>query len=764
MIGRTAGFFAVIAVILAVGCSNGSLPARYPSAALDHAAVRHPIAAHVTLVIPRPKARRAHYVSPGTASFAVVVTPVSNGVAGSPLPLQILEVNAKNCPTTTALGPLGGLRCRFPVLVVPGEDTFSFVAYSKANAKGSILSAYESGTPIAIPSSGSLGFGLDAVVGSIVMFVPGSLYVPSSQNVPVPIGSPTSVPVIVIPYDPAGYPIIEGVRTATPRSSSGTSTPLPYLQPFTIGVTPANAGITLSNDRGSGQSVTVQNPRDLAIDVVYDGVARFKGSDIVQTSFVLTPSFSTPSVRPTSRPRVLVVPTPAPNMLAVNLASNAVGYSIAPAPGSESYNNPEGLAYNATQKSFAFASYVSGGNRIGAFTFDGKSVNVSLAIPSGSAQFAGYPFVDSLGDVWFTSGSSPNALCYSQFASATPNLTVNVMPYQPTSGAFVQGITQDVAGNMWFTGQQGYGYGGFSYAALTGKCQLGSLLGSVFKYALSSPYLYAVGPQASGAGVWTGDSNSNYLFQVNKGTPSSPAPNVNAVSSGTNTDFYGFARRSGGTVYAFGLSSPNDVLSTVAPNGTLTTVGTMPYQAVNGPTFAMSPTAVRIAYSGTNGSNTFLFDLNSSTVLNLPMPLGAGGGFPPSCQGETFDATGTPWVLCSRPNDGSLAAFRVLLTNTWSVFPPGNIAIDLNPNCSNFSYDIAVGESLSQNSGPFTAVSNNTSIASFVGTVTGYSHLLRFLLHAVPGTAVITISDNNGKTLPLTLTMTSDSSGYYCGG
>jgi len=724
---RCFGIGILAAAAIAVGCSAGAGPS--PDAALPplaQARSAHTLVARLALLIPpRRRERHARYISPATQSLAIVVQPVpSAGPASSPLPVQTFNVAPPACSAAGG-SPNRGYACRFDVEVMPGSDAFSLTAYDAKNAKGSVLSAYASAVPVPIPAGGALHFTLEGAVSSVVMYAG----TPSTQQGAVPIGVATSLPVFVQPLDADGNAIF------AQQSGSGY---VPYLAPFRIRVTPASAGVTLKNARGSGASVTIAGPADLAIVAAYDGSVHFQGSAISDTSFALTPSFASQSGAGAR------TGTPAPNSAEIDLASNALGYVVAtPNPAPSGPVLAEGLQYAAKSGTFYYA--VNGGttSQIGTFRPGGSKLRDAAAL--GVDFPAGGLYADSYGGAWFSSGT--NVYCFKQFASRVADETLSPVP--PSSGsAFVEGMTQDASGRMWFTSGvfgDGTELGGFADAPVTGACQTGTLETASYQYNGygEGPTLYAVGPQSTGSGIWA-------------------TPSVQSVAYPANDVFEGFARASNGTVYALtsNQAAQRNRLETVSPSGALASVAALPYAMVQGWKFALTP-SLRLAYDDAyNGVE--VFDKPSGKIVAAPMPIAPhlDRTVSASCNGVAFDATEVPWTLCTR-SDRAAAVYRLLLTPTWSVFPGASLGVDVASYCQ-INYPLGIGEAFPGDSAPFTMTSSNPTIAKPNGTIAGNSHLLSVEVGDGTGKAVVTVTDKKGRRAAVTFDVTDDANAIGC--
>ncbi len=760
---RSIGFgFLLLGAAMVVACSqqasNGTLvPSAGPGA---KTARHHPTVAHLSLVIPsRARARRARYVSPGTASIAVVVRPAASaGVSPTPMPAQYLDVAAPACVPvrTDAFAPRAGrpaLVCRFDVEVMPGRDAFALTAYAKKNGQGSVLSAYDSKAELPIPTSGALYFTLEGRINSVIISDPGT----SQQLVPVPIGASTSTPIEVVPVDAAGYVILS--------QYSGTG-PVPYLAPVTVSVSPASAGVTLSNDRGSGSKVTIANPNDLALEAVYDGSVRFSGNAIVGTTYSL--AAAVPGAAPVRYPRMHPdESTPAPNAAEIALASNALPYAISsPSAGASAF--PGGLAYRASTNTFTYAVDAGTQSKVGTFALHGSTFSST----SETLPFTAYqPFVDSLGGTWFLGGAGDSAVCYKQLTSASPDASVTMTPSGFTS-AVPQGMTQDSSGTLWIASwDNGYesSWIGTNAFALAAECQPGAPSIGLYNFGGNPPNAAAPAPQSGAPGIWANSEYQALLLQADPAPSpssvpsSSPAPTTSppTYAYATNVSVLGLDAAPGGSVYALASDGKQNFLEQVGSGGTLSSVGSIPLTYPESPIFQLT-SALRALYVDSNGGID-LFDPPSGDFLPLGMPLDVSGGGNPSCEGSGFDATETPWVLCSR-SDNSVVAYRVLLTSTWSVFPP-SVSLAVEPGCAGagFAVPLGIGEALPQNSGPFTMTSSNSTLVQPLPTDSSDPHQLEIDVTGYAGSATVDVTDQHQRSVAVPVFVSYSSNGMQCG-
>jgi hypothetical protein len=746
--------------VYAAGCSgsngNAFTPAAQGVAAFGrHRGHHHLMRAHVYLRIPHRRHRRRgrgpRYISPATQSLTFAVTPAG----GSPLPLQTFTV-ATPSPCTTIPDSGGALQCSFTVSVLPGSDSFTIATYAAPSPTGSPLSQYVTPTAIAMPSpGGALGFTLEGVIAHVVMQYATSVPTTDSQSqsAAIPAGAATSAPLSVIPYDAAGFQILSQVQTG--------GSPVPYASPITLSVDPSSSGVTLSNDRGSGSSVTIANPNDLAVTVQYDGTVDTSSSgSVTNASFSILSSTRTETARRGAGVRVRphgVSPSPSPSaspaadVASAVLASNAVPYQVV----SGATPQPAGMAYDASSGRIAFGmlSYLPSGI-VGSFS----AADPAAVTTAGTAYGLQSPFVDNYGDIWVLDTTAGAADCFT--SSVVPSALV---PFTGPGSIQPGSITEDAAHNMWFSFvaySYGYNDDGFEYAPLSGPCTLsaGPYSSIVSAPSGGSSYPNSSAPNNSGTGAWFGDSYESDLFAVAPGPNYSPAPSVTPLPLG-GPQILAMGSGAGSVTYALTDNSDVYQLATVSSAGTLTVVAAaagLPYVNYNEyPTIASNG---RVAVGdGSNGEA--LFDPASTSVLDLPMPGVAPAYAYDQCGGAAFDANQTPWVLCS---DGSgVNAYRVLLTPTWSVFPSDDPVVAVESGCP-ISYTLGVGEQFGLDSGPFTDVSSNPSLIATSSSPAGADHILPLTIQfpSSPTDVTVTVTDAHERSLPVHFTVLS---GGLCG-
>jgi hypothetical protein len=767
--------FLCVAALYAAGCGSHS-GAGVPALGLTplHERRHHHVGhATVYLRIP-PKPRRRHqprWVSPGTQSLTVLVRSAS----GIPLPLQVFPVATPSPCATIAPSSGGGVQCAFSVTVYTGSDTFAISTYATAapGPSSSPLSEYVSTAPVPIPSpGGALAFALEGVLDHVVMTYPTIAPSPGAsaplvcadalcQNIAFPAGAPTSAPLTVTPYDAAGYQILAQMR---PNGS-----PVPYFKPITLQVLPAGQGVTLRNDAGSGGSVTIAGPNDLAVSVQYDGTASVASGGVVSnTSFTILEGGTAPTARgaqpmrrlrplpPGPSPTPTAGPTLAPNIAYAALASNALAFPILTyAPSPSSGPPPLVLLFSGNAFDYIFSP---GGSpptaTIGTFSPASPEAGQHLQL---QAPLMG-GLVDSFGDLWVAEASGGYLDCYNGFTSSLPAQRISLSTLIPSFNPFPAAITEDASSNLWF----GFGAITFSpsiafdaaigYAHLNASCSAGTPSVSTTPVS-TTPNVDARAPVAGGPGAWFADASNALLLSAQPGPSSNPAPAVSPTS--LPTPITGLATY-GTTTYALQL---NGVLSTLRSGGALNNVAVSPFRYVGAPVTIASTgrwSAIDASLLGFD-----LFDPPTNSALLVPMP-----GFP-ACTPAAFDASALPWTLCTQGN-GTLVAYKTLLTPTWSILPGTVIALDIGQYCPTpATVDLGIVEAYGLDSGPFTVTSSNPLVVSVSTTPSpaGLDHEIGLQVYAPssPAPANLTVTDAHGRTVLVAMSVTSDSSGRCYG-
>lgn len=733
---------------------------------------RHPVRARVYLRIPathhrRHRHMRPQYISPGTASISFAVQPIAaSGPRPTPMPLQTMNVTTP-APCKTVSGSSGAVLCSFTVSVMPGRDSFVVKTYSKSNAAGKVLSEYSSGATI-VPTPDPKGtllplsFTLEGVIDHVVLQYP-SIVVPADtkgQVGAIPVGVATTAPLNVTPYDAAGYEIMSQVNAS--------GSPVPYAAPITLSVTPAGKGMMLSNDAGSGNSVTISNFYDLYVSVDYSGAFTVSGGSVSSaTSFSIAAGGSTLALRARKIDRYAPrAATPAPNSAGIALSSNAIpGGTYTTTLTSPS---PAGLVNVPGSSAMAFSG--SGYNSTRGL-LAGILGTANAGVVSKSAEPPGIAFTgmqpDSLGNLWTFDSNTYQIDCFSQSSSGTPAGTIpsgTIFPGQ--SFSYFAGFAMDSSNNLWFAI---YGYigsgGGFETIGYVPIDSTSCAAPAPVIYQNSSPASYpdatsiAAIPGTSSVAVGAYDPVAGPVLLVASTalpSPAPPAPTVTSVPAAAQPS----ALFGGPTTYAF----MNGALGTVSSSGAFSTVTTYPRDLA---TFITTTTATGSSSSGVLGATLYNGNFGPYNFVTLVNPADTSAASnlealtpAPYCNGIAFDAKDTAWTFCANPR-GNLQFYHIVPTSTWSVLPGTSIPVLIQGCSAPLSAGAYIGvlEAFGATSGPFTLKHYNTSVISGV-TQEGDRGIAMTVTEPTAGSFVenADVVDKGGRKVPLTFQITATAS------
>lgn len=709
-----------------------------------------------------------NYVSPGTASISFAVQPIAaSGPQPTPMPLQTMNV-ATPVPCGP-VSPLGAtLQCKFTVSVMPGRDSFIVKTYSGANASGKVLSEYMSGSTI-VPTPNPkgtivpLGFTLEGVIDRVVLQYP-NIVVPADaqgQVGAIPVGVATTVPLNVTPYDAANYQILSQVPA--------TGTPVPYAAPVTLSLSPTGKGFTLSNNSGSGNSVTISGPNDLDVNVVYDGTFTASGGSVSSTtSFSVAATGSTLAAHPRKKIRLLAprAATPAPDAAGIVLSGNAIPGATIPT----TLTTPIPLSLvNAGANTMAF--FASG--------YAGAVVNAlvgtaTAGVPGSSGSFVGNlanaNFADSLGNLWVYDHNTDQIDCFAAGAYSTPAGSIPTASLFPNGGALYafDGFAEDSSNNLWFAL---YGsVGGFYFYTIgdmpinATSCSAPAASISITQPPTDAVDLYDLTAIPGTASVAIG----SYDFNTSTGSilVASPASTPNVTSASLGFGAQPEAMFSGPSSAYTLLSSSGQSLGSVSPAGAYTNIAT--YDATV-QTFLYSTTSKAASASGVLGataSNTSYSDAASVLLLN-PADTNPSSNFQALpfatvCQGIAFDAQDTAWALCLNASN-ALQLYHVVATSTWSVLPGTVVPVNLRGSVSPYTGSVYLGilEAFGSTAGPFTLTNYDTNVIGNVASE-GDRGITFDMSETNLGAAETTadVVDASGRTVPVTFEVDS----IYYGG
>jgi hypothetical protein len=725
-------FTALALAAMAAGCSgssgSGSLPTA--SGAPNDAAARrrHPVGAILRIHIPpKPKhhKRGERYVSPNTQSITVGVQYVTASPWPS-LPLQTLVVTSPTpCHT---VGENQGLNCTFTVHAYAGNNVFTFNEYASKNPspQDTPLGTLTTGVTKISAGDPALNFTLQGVVSQVALTVPNP---ESTQNAAtkvtqtMPIGTAGSFTLYVNPKDASG-------------ASIATDT---FSTPITIQVSPGNSGVSLSLDKqctgdtSAPAKVTMNCASDLnRLTVQYDGTVTQTGANayVDSAKIVASPQLASPTPQPAT----------------VALTSNLLSYQLT-APIASPYISGSNLALDPVSGKIVFA-YSNNGSNPTFVEFD--PANPSAASATHSIGFGVRNLtVDAAGHIWTNDVTSSALHCFTSISATGATVGIG-----DANGAInYPFVIPDGSGNMWYSGldQSGYpaiGHFADTCAANTRSAQL--LLGN---NADESPIGLGLAKPVSGnaaVGMVTYGGSSNNFFTVNTATSPSPPPSpaaafpVNEYPEGLISDkgFNFYVTSSGTTSLVSKIPAGTANISTLVallPNSS-------PYgldQYSGSQTTAQALAVLDASYGGTAL-------INPAAASTEPLEIASDDSY--ECIGVTYDKTGGVWEVCWR-GDGTLWAYRPIVTSTWSALP------NAYPySGGNYGTVLTIAEKSGVDNSPFTVVGNtNPSVIATAAPTppplaVRHGHVIAGFPHAIPveinatGSSILTISDKNGRT------------------
>jgi hypothetical protein len=208
---------ACIALLAGCGGGGGTMPPPPPAHGTQGAKVAF------SITIPAKSqtqgaSRRPLYVSSGTQSISIVVTPSG----GNALPTQTFNVTPTSSGCATASG--GAITCTETVDAGVGSDTFAVSCYSGTGGAGSVLATGSTTQTIVINTTNSVNVTLGGVIASLTVVAPSTIL----ENGPNP--RSYTIPIGLIAKDPSGAtiigsdPYVNGPATLTMSDPGGTMT------------------------------------------------------------------------------------------------------------------------------------------------------------------------------------------------------------------------------------------------------------------------------------------------------------------------------------------------------------------------------------------------------------------------------------------------------------------------------------------------------------------------------------------------------------
>jgi hypothetical protein len=646
---------------------------------------------------------------------------------------------------------------------MPGRDSFTIATYDGLRPSGSPLSEFLTPTAIPMPSpGGALGFTLEGVVDHVVLQYGGSVPTTDAngQIAALPVAVATSAPLAVTPYDAANFQILSQVGAG--------GAPVPYFAPVTLSVSPSSGGVTLQNDRGSGSSITVADPNDLAVNVSYDGTVGFNAGLISPDVFAFHVGGSTIPAKHARRRSNLIVPMSAPaNTGGVALASNVIRFPL----GTFSAPVPEGLVNIPGSTSMFYLLDPSVGSVMGSVTSSGSATSTAIAFPSS------YPFADSFGHFWAWFPKQQAILCFNSAGSGTPaSITA-------PGGAFIvngfSGFAQDADGDLWFAfngtaSPPALGsYYEIGYIALDSptSCSAPVVVTSTTITGRIGVAVTSIAAIPGGNGVDVGADTNQAVSPVPRpqvvfvATTPSPAPSATPVVTAVpipNDAYLTALAGSSSAVYGLTTQAFTNAAVAVGGGGAVSTIATLPgglgdifsgsqQTALSGRS-VLALTGFSAQYNEPYVGMIDTADANAALDWEVLVPSGN------LCGGVAYDPSGMAWSLCQDgASPASMSLYRILPTSTWSVLPSTTIPVTFSGTSDN--YLLSILENIGATSGPFSLQSSSSMITSTTqvgdrGVAVAFS-VPSAGTYSIPANVV----DSLGRSVPVTFTLTSSAGG-----
>jgi hypothetical protein len=718
-------FATLIFAAAAAGCSGGAkgtLPPApgNPAATNENAARKHRTGATLRIQIPPAPRRHRHganYVSPSTQSMTVLVQEVTASPWPS-IPLQTLVVaTPKPCVEAT-----GGVRtCTFAVKAFVGKNVFTFNQYASKNPspQDTPLATLTSGVTKVTNGTPQLDFTMQGVVASVLVDVPDpeSTHDPAAANTEaIPIGSPTSFPLMLAAHDSAGNIIAADT----------------FSSPITVTVSPANSGVKLAlvkqctGDTATPTSVTMQCADDLTqLSIAYDGTVTQTGSNsyVDTATVVASPQLASPS----------------PHPAIVALSSNVIAYELVPAPFPSPQPSVSNVSLDPVSGKLVFAYTFSGVNP----TFvEFDPANPAAAPATHSIGFGvGFLIFDATGHLWTNDQTSPALHCFTSISATGATVDVS-----DVNGAVNNAIiAPDASGNIWYSGLDVSLYPSAGF--FPGSCTAGSQSAQfLINAADEAPYGLALAQPSGGNAAIGMVTSGNNFFTMNTATAASPTPAavwpVGEYPQGlVNDKAYNIYGASSGTPVV------NKIAAGTANIQTLVNLppGSYPY-GIDQFSGTQSTAQALALFDDAYDAGVFINPAATSTEpLEMPMQ-----GY--TCDAIGFDKNGSAWMICQN-DDGSIWAKRMVVTSTWNPLFGSYVV------CSPFTAILDVPESSSVSQAPFTITANTNPavIATATPFPGNYPHEIPVVINSA-GTTTLTIADKNGRTAQITTTVAN----YSC--
>ena len=724
--------YATFCTLLA-GCAGGSAGNGLPATGVGGAGsnggapTQKAIGVGVQVRIPAPSSndstRKPSYVSSATQSTSIVVT---NG-ASTPSPAQVVNLtpSSPNCTN----GP-SGLTCTATVQALPGSDVFQMTMYSGTNANGNVLSSGSVAKTIAVNQTNNVTIVLGGVIAAVSvsvatpqmpLFSSQSLVLSAADASGETIVGNYDTPITLVPS--SGLSVSSTLVTSSTAAASVTvsynGTP---ASTQTIGASAgsANASATITPASGVRQYAI---PPDANNEYGVTSIRPGQGSDGNMYLDAFTAGGECQDSAGYCAPTEIVQLNPSTGATATQtFPNNEEASDIFPAPDGSIWIAMEGdVGGLARMSSFGSTPVLM------PIVYPTPNPEPSPAPISVPQYFGSAP---NQGDLWFTDAPSLGAY------SVDPNFQGSRVGYIPLTGPYTSGaITEyDVPANNAVMQ--------YSYAA-------GNLI-----------------PGAPGNGMWFADYNGSIDSVTASGTfTTTQTPQEQALLATFPGGFQTYNSAIASTEPIF-MALGNDgkgyftQVNLRYQNGgylnTVTSASPPAFSALNALPWYQPFDDVNdgdwvIFTEGSyNGSPDILNMFNTSTGKQVILPVSNA-----TAQVVATGPDGSIWVGCGTGTYASPGfhpcVSRVLLAAAWSPFPS---ALTLFGTGSQNQQYLGIGETGS--SGPFTAASNNTSIATVAPAGGGLDH--DFIVTGVAaGSTSVTVTDASGRSSLVNVSVTTAS-------
>lgn len=670
-----------------------------------------------TITVPAAKTssvRSPKYVSSSTQSVSIVET---DGTAPAlPAVVQNTTPGSPNCTTAA-----GATSCTITVNANVGADSFTVKTYDATNAGGSVLSTGTVTGTVAAGTANSFPLTLGGTVASFAL-VAGD-----------------------------AYPQVNGSTTITAQAKDADGNTIIGTYDSPIALTSSASGATLSNASfasSSGTSTLTLSASQTASFTVSGSVNGKSGSLTIN---------------------------PSSGIVYYNVGSGSLdvtGFHIITGNDGKLYYTTLGLL-TCTNLGFCY------GNSGALGQFDpatGKFTEIPLSTDEPVA-----PYQTADGTVWVslsstTVGTTSNVTNgfvgrVSGGFSASNLSTIALPTPAPFDGnSRPRTFTLGADGNLYLTGNTDYNI----YKIPVSNPSTSSITAIPLPSYTSPPgSVFPSTRRAQAQGITTGSDGNLYMANFNFWAPSvlQYNPTTSAFTSFAPPGGQGPQPRyivtgSDGNLYqSYGGACTTAPcyggLNAMTTAGAFTQIG-MPDGYSEPDDLAAGSGFIAFVDLGEMGFGTY--DFTSKEVRDYPVDPNEANNF--QCcsvetapDGITVGSDGSLWYITygTVSSGGPLAIAHVVMTSNWSVWP----SQELNLNGTGTANAQLVGIMESGDSGPFTVTSSNSSVAT-LQPITGESHNFH-LVGAGPGNCTVTITDKNGRSESIAVTVT-ETSGTVSGG